>query len=229
MPGSAEESSAPPSALPSSAPPKRPPRERMIRAAEYLIRTKGVAGTGVREVVERAEAPWGSLRHYFPGGKDQLVAEAVQLGGRAAARRIERYFGSLTEPKPSALFAAFVGEWRQLYLTRGFDLGCPLAATAADMAATSERLRVAVRDGFAEMQRPLERALLALGVPAARAPSLALLMITSLEGALILARSQRELTPLHVVVTELGPVLDAAVRPQTNAAARATSDEDLHR
>ena len=76
MPGSAEEPSAPPSALP-----ERPPRERMIRAAEYLIRTKGVAGTGVREVVERAEAPWGSLRHYFPGGKDQLVAEAVQLGG----------------------------------------------------------------------------------------------------------------------------------------------------
>ena len=221
MPGSAQEPSAPPSALP-----ERPPRERMIRAAEYLIRTKGVAGTGVREVVERAEAPWGSLRHYFPGGKDQLVAEAVQLGGRVAARRIERCLASLTEPTPSALFAAFVGEWRQLYLTRGFDLGCPLAATAADMAATSERLRVAVRDGFAEMQRPLEQALVSLGVPAARAPSLALLMITNLEGALILARSQRELTPLDVVVTELGPVLDAAVRPQTNAAARTTSDEE---
>jgi AcrR family transcriptional regulator len=43
---------APPSALP-----ERPPRERMIRAAEYLIRTKGVAATGVREVVQRAEAP----------------------------------------------------------------------------------------------------------------------------------------------------------------------------
>ena len=52
-----------------------------------------------------------------------------------------------------------------------------------------------------------------------RAPSLALLMITNLEGALILARPQRELTPLDVVVTELGPVLDAAVRPQINAAA----------
>jgi len=53
-----------------------------------------------------------------------------------------------------------------------------------------------------------------------------LLMITNLEGALILARSQRELTPLDVVVTELGPVLDAAVRPQINAAARAASDQD---
>ena len=60
----------------------------------------------------------------------------------------------------------------------------------------------------------------------ARAPSLALLMITNLEGALILVRSPRELTPLDVVVAELGPVLDAAVRPQINAAARATSDED---
>ena len=83
-----------------------------------------------------------------------------------------------------------------------------------------------MRDGFAEMQRPLEQALVTLGVAAARTPSLALLMITNLEGALILARSQRELTPLDVVVTELGPVLDAAVRSQTNAAARATSDEE---
>src|SRR5262249_52667678 len=56
---------------------ERTPRERMVFAAVQSIRERGVAGTALRDVVERAEAPRGSLQHYFPGGKDQLVAEAV--------------------------------------------------------------------------------------------------------------------------------------------------------
>ena len=67
------------------------------------------------------------------------------------------------------------------------------------------RARATERSAFLreELQRLLEQALVTLGVPAARAPSLALLMITNLEGTLILARSQHELTALDVV-TELG-------------------------
>ena len=59
----------------------RTPRERMVLSAAQLVRIQGVGATGMRDVVAHAEAPRGSLQHYFPGGKDQLIAEAVAWAG----------------------------------------------------------------------------------------------------------------------------------------------------
>ena len=35
------------------------------------MRRKGVSGTGMREIVTEADAPRGSLQHYFPRGTDR--------------------------------------------------------------------------------------------------------------------------------------------------------------
>src|SRR3974390_1855070 len=87
------------------------PRDRMVRSAAQLIRTKGVSGAGLREVVTEAEAPRGSLQHYFPDGKDQLVSEALVWMGAVAGRRVDRVLTSLENPTPSALFAGIVDLW----------------------------------------------------------------------------------------------------------------------
>src|SRR5437660_8377376 len=84
------------------------PRERIVHAAGALIRTKGVSATGMREVVSAAGASRGSLQHYFPHGKDQLVSEALLWMGGVAARRVGRVLASLDDPSPSAFFAGTV-------------------------------------------------------------------------------------------------------------------------
>ena len=63
------------------------PRERMVYSAVQLVRARGATGTGVRDVVEHAKAPRGSFQHYFPGGKDQLVSEAVLWAADFAAEQ----------------------------------------------------------------------------------------------------------------------------------------------
>src|SRR4051812_7720587 len=106
-----------------SDPDTRPPRERMVRAAAKLFRVHGVTATGLREIVEAADAPRGSLQHYFPGGKEQLITEALQYAGDRAGRHVERLLPRLEERTPGALFAAMAGEWRDLYLGAGFSPG----------------------------------------------------------------------------------------------------------
>jgi hypothetical protein len=56
----------------------------------------------------------------------------------------------------------------------------------------------------------LEQALVRAGVPAGRSNALALLMMSALEGALVLARTQEDLAALDSVIDELCPLLDAA-------------------
>lgn len=187
------------------------PRERIVYSAAQLIRTQGVSATGLREIVARAKAPRGSLQHYFPGGKDQLVREALAWSSRFAAGRIAQFMSTMEPPTPSGLFAAMVDQWRQEFTAKGFARGCPLVAAVTDIAAASDDLREVASSCFRDWQSPLREALTTMGVPAVRADSLALVMLSALEGAIVIARAHQDLAPLDSVAAELASLLDSAV------------------
>ncbi|TDD80416.1 TetR/AcrR family transcriptional regulator [Actinomadura rubrisoli] len=187
---------------------EREPRERIVFSAAQLIRRDGVAATGMREVVAHARAPRGSLQHYFPGGKEQLVNEAVEWAGRYASARIGRFLSTMSRPTPGSLFAAMVRQWTDEFQTAGFAGGCPVAAATVDCADSVASTRTASADAFAAWRRPIARELTGMGVPARRADPLATLMISALEGAILMARAERSVRPLRAVARELGPFLD---------------------
>lgn len=189
------------------------PRERMVFSAAQLIRREGVAATGMRDVAAHAGAPRGSLQHYFPGGKEQLVNEAVGWAGRYAGKRVARFLAGLDAPTPSGLFAAMAAQWTDEYRRDGFAAGCPVAAATVECAAAGASTREAAAAAFATWRRPVAEALTGMGVPAARADSLATLMISTLEGAILMARAEQDVRPLTTAARELGPLLDAAVAP----------------
>ncbi|OMI38559.1 TetR/AcrR family transcriptional regulator [Streptomyces sparsogenes] len=189
----------------------RGPRERMVFSAAQLIRREGVAATGMREVAAHAGAPRGSLQHYFPGGKEQLVNEAVGWAGRYAANRVARFLSALPEPTPSGLFAEMVRQWTDEYRTTGFAGGCPVAAATVDCAESTDSTREAAAAALGHWTGAVARALAGMGVPEDRATALATLMISTLEGAIIIARAERNVRALTTAARELGPLLDAAV------------------
>ena len=189
---------------------ERSPRERMVFSAAQLIRRDGVGATGMRDVAAHAHAPRGSLQHYFPGGKEQLVNEAVDWTGRYAGKRVARFLAGMAEPTPSALFAAMVRQWTEEFETAGFAAGCPLAAATVDCAVSTDSTRTAAAAAFTRWSRSVADALTDMGVPPGRSEPLATLMISALEGALLLARSERDVRALTTVVRELGPLLDCA-------------------
>lgn len=56
-------------------------RARMVESAVELLARRGLLATSFSEVLERSGAPRGSVYHHFPGGKDELVGSALDLGG----------------------------------------------------------------------------------------------------------------------------------------------------
>lgn len=191
--------------------PERGARERMVFSAAQLIRRDGVSATGMREVAAHAGAPRGSLQHYFPGGKEQLVNEAVQWAGRYAGNRVARFLAALPEPTPSGLFAQMARQWIDEYENTGFAGGCPVAAATVDWAESTATTRTAAAEAFTTWTTPVAGALADMGVPRERADALATLMVSALEGAVLMARAERDVRPLATVSRELGPLLDAAV------------------
>ena len=190
---------------------ERGPRERMVFSAAQLIRRAGVSATGMRDVAAHAGAPRGSLQHYFPGGKEQLVNEAVGWAGRYASGRIARFLAALPTPTPSGLFAEMVRQWTDEYETSGFAGGCPVAAATTDCAESADSTREAASTAFAHWHGSVAAALVDMGVPRERASALATLMLSALEGAILLARAEQDVRALTTVSRELAPLLDAAV------------------
>lgn len=186
-------------------------RSRMILAAAELIRRQGVNATGMREIVERADAPRGSLRHYFPGGKDQLVSEAIDAASNRIVGLIDGYLQATPNATPGQLFVAMSAWWREQFRANDFAEGCPFAATTADSAAGNPTLREAARTAFAAWQTVVETGIRRAGVPDERVTGLALVMMSAIEGALILSRANHDTAPLDAIIAELPPVFDAAV------------------
>jgi len=175
---------------------RSPARARMVRSAATLVRERGIHGTGLREVVAHSGGPRGSLARFFPGGKTQLVTEAIDFA-------IVDLFGDLehavaeAETFPEAI-GVIVAPWRRLLVDHDFALGCPLAATICD-AADNHSLRTHVRDLFAAWQAPVAGAYTRFGAPRSESEAQATVLMAALEGALILARAQRTVEPLDTV------------------------------
>jgi AcrR family transcriptional regulator len=188
--------------------PEATTRDRIVRGAAQLIRTQGVSTTGMRDVVAFAEAPRGSLQHYFPGGKDQLVREALLWSGDASGLLVRYLYRGMEAPSPGKLLSELAAWWRSELLSSDFGAGCPLVAAAVEAAAGTDAMREAIGEALDHWQGPIAEALTDMGIPSARATNLAVLILSALEGAIVLARIRHDVTPLDIVVEELSPVLD---------------------
>jgi AcrR family transcriptional regulator len=183
----------------------------MVYSAAQLVRTQGVTATGVRDVVTHADAPRGSFQHYFPGGKDQLIGEALLWSAGFAAQWVETYRYTGRSLSPAGLFAHMARQWKAEFTSRGFQHGCPVMAAAADLAGSDSTVREPLLAAADQWEQAVVSALVRMDVPRRRARRLAVVMLGALEGAIMLARIRRDVAPLDTVVGELSPLLDASV------------------
>jgi AcrR family transcriptional regulator len=179
--------------------PKRrrsPARARMVRSAATLIRERGIHGVGLREVVVHSGGPRGSLGRYFPGGKTQLMTEAIDVVIAELSAEVDEALPQ-AETFPEAI-GAIVAPWRRLLVEHDFALGCPLAATVVD-AAGNDQLRVHVSELLAQWEGSVADVYARFGDPPSIAEEQTTVLLAAIEGALILARARRSTEPLDTV------------------------------
>jgi AcrR family transcriptional regulator len=183
-------------------------RKRMVRGAAQLLRERGYTGTGFREVIERTGAPRGSIYHHFPGGKAQLAGEAVDYVGGLARGAIEESFA---EGGPIAGLRAFVEIWRADFERPGYRAGCPIVAVAVESHDDAPELLESAARAFDAWRSAFADSLRGAGVDDHRADRLAALVVSAVEGAIVLSRAQRDPKPLLDVASELEDVIAVAL------------------
>jgi AcrR family transcriptional regulator len=172
-----------------------PTRERIVNASAELFRLQGYNGTGVKQIVAAAEAPFGSLYHFFPGGKEELGAEAIRWSGEMYGQLLP----ALLDPAPDIVTGVenfFAGAAEHLVETDYAD-ACPIATVALEVSSASEALRQACANVFDGWIAAGSERFAAAGIDEDRARELAIGMVAALEGAFVLCRAMRSTEPLE--------------------------------
>jgi AcrR family transcriptional regulator len=187
-------------------------RDRIVIATAELFRRRGYTGTGVKQIAAEAEAPFGSIYHFFPGGKEQLGEEVIRSGGQFFLQLYE----TIADGAPDVVTGTkdfFYGAAQTLRDTDYAD-ACPIATVALEVASTNEQLRQATADVFELWLGAMTARLTAAGIAAAPARELAVATLAALEGAFLLSRATRSPVPVEVA----GDFAAAAVRDALAAA-----------
>src|SRR3954452_23068529 len=190
-------------------------KDRIVEASAGLFRRQGYSGTGVKQILAEGSAPFGSLYHHFPGGKEQLGAPTLRRSGYLCGP----LFPDQVEPAPdlpSGIAAFFAGAAQTLVETDYAD-ACPIATVALEVSSTSEPMREACADVFTAWIDGASARFAQEGIAPDRARELALHFLCALEGAFVLARALRSTEPLDAA----GAAVVAAIRAELQEAARA--------
>ena len=183
----------------------RSTREAILTAAAELMRHRGYAAVGMKDIAQASGAPIGSLYHHFRGGKVQIVREALVNAGAAYALLIPSIVDEYTD-----LGAAIEGVFTQAaedMAGTGFANMCPVASVAAEVADTVEELRETSATVFLGWVDGGTAYFAARGLDESRAREVTLALIGALEGAFVLARTLRSTEPLLAAGRALAPQL----------------------
>lgn len=175
--------------------------QRVVAAAAEMLATYGLNASSVREVAKRAQAPFGSTYHHFPGGKQQVLAEATTLAGTKVDALLDT---CLQGAAPDGL-SLFLAAWRERLIRSAFHVGCPVLAAAVEepIDDAPDDARRAAAEVFARWEARLTEALARGGRSPEQANGMATMIIASIEGAVAMSRATRDIGPFDRVAAQL--------------------------
>lgn len=196
-------------------------RDRIVTATGELFRRHGYNGTSLKQVTVAAEAPFGSLYHSFPGGKEELGEAVVLTSGRAYGELFEAVYDAAAGPA-EAVSDFFEGAAQVLVETDYVD-ACPIGTVALEVASTNDRLRRATADVFAGWERSAADRLAAAGIAPADAADLATALVAGIEGGFMLSRAARSPEPMRRIGRLLRRLVEAALASAPTPASAASA------
>ena len=176
-------------------------RDEIVEKTCELLELQGYYATGLNQIIKESGSPKGSLYYYFPGGKEELAAEAVRHAGKIVLERIRSNLANITDPAEA--IRTFIMNVALNVELSGFRTGGPITTIAMETASSSVPLREECDSIYNAWQLAFASKLIQGGSGEARARRLAALIIAAIEGGIILCRTNRSREPLESAAEEI--------------------------
>lgn len=193
-----------------------PTRTRILDAAFELFWLQGYDGTGIAEILEKADVNSGSLYNLFASKEQVLLAVLDRCLDQLYPEVMEPAFQQTTDPL-ERIFAVLEGYRRGLQITECTG-GCPMGNLSIEVGDHIPAAREKIWQNFENWRKWI---LLCLEEAGPRLPAtldrdqLATFILTVMEGGVMQARASASLKPFDACVAQLRSYFDALMKNAT--------------
>jgi TetR/AcrR family transcriptional regulator, lmrAB and yxaGH operons repressor len=180
-------------------------RDQILMTAWRLFESQGYHATGINQIITESGVPKGSFYHYFPDGKEGLAIEAVEAISSGMSEKVREVCANDADCV-SAIGGLFRGIAAHLEKS-DYQHGGPLTTVALETATTNERLNLACREAYNEILRELVIQLSAGGFPEDDARDLSTMIVSGLEGGILLSRTFHSTDPMEQIARQMEAVM----------------------
>jgi AcrR family transcriptional regulator len=184
-------------------------RDRIVYSAMMLFARKGYASTSVADILDDAGVNAGSLYHFFPGKQDVLLAVLDAYKHGIHPMLLEPAWKAV--PDPIERVFALLAHYRSHLVRSECTYGCPIGSLALELHEPDPPVRALLAANFAGWISAIETCFVDAGDRLPRdidRRALAVFALTTMEGGVMLSRTDRSLTPFDDAVRMLRHYVD---------------------
>lgn len=184
-------------------------RDRIVYSAMMLFARKGFASTSVADILVDAGVNAGSLYHFFPGKQDVLLAVLDAYKHGIHPMLLEPAWRDV--PDPIDRVFALLERYRRHLVRSECTYGCPIGSLALELHEPDPPVRALLAANFDRWISAIETCFIDAGD---RLPNdidrraLAVFALTTMEGGVMLSRTDRSLAPFDDAVRMLRHYVD---------------------
>ena len=195
--------------------PARDTRGKIVEAAMELFWLKGFGSTSIADILSRSQVNSGSLYHYFPGKQDLLVAVLETYRDGIGPMLLEPAWSGVADPIERIF--ALLARYRQLIVETDCAYGCPIGSLALELHEPDPVVRERMAQNFDAWTAGVRGCLEEAGdrlPPGLDLQAQAEFVLTVMEGAVMQARTYRNVAFFDRAVAQLRTFFDALTEKQ---------------
>jgi AcrR family transcriptional regulator len=179
-------------------------RERIVMAAMELFWEKGYGSTSISDILKKAAANSGSLYHFFPAKQDVLTAVLDTYYHGIRPMLLDPVWEGVDDPIERIY--VLLGRYRQFLIDTDYFYGCPIGSLALEIHEPDPAVRELLVANFSAWTDAIKECLAAAPErlpPDIDRKALAQFVLTTMEGAVMQARTFRSLEPFDASIDQL--------------------------
>jgi TetR/AcrR family transcriptional repressor of lmrAB and yxaGH operons len=184
-------------------------REVFVERTRDLLNQQAGADVSLSTVLGACGANKGSLYHFFPDGKDELVLAAIESQASLAISMNQKLVAESTSTSEAVL--GLLDILAKEMDASNYSLCMPFSAVGAIAGGASEELRVACMEALSKLEALFAKGLRRDGLRTKASRTLASLIISTIEGALLQSRARKSSEPLRNAAGYLGDFIQTQV------------------
>ena len=190
-------------------------RDRIIETARELFWLKGYQSTSVADILSRSQLNSGSLYHFFPGKQDVLAAVLESYRDGIFPMLIRPAWEGVEDPVERIF--ALLARYRENIVLTDCAYGCPIGSLALELHEPDPAIRKLLEENFAAWKNAVKTCLEQAGGRIRAGTDLdavAEFILISMEGAVMLARTSRNVAPFDRMVEQLRSYLSTLMKEE---------------